>query len=467
MKEIIPFLRRISIPLTLLLACVLPCRTALADAAVTVVAAPSKPGEAIPPGFSGLSFETSSILPKSGGYFFSATNHALLGTFRTLGIRNLRIGGNTADRATVKIPTEADLDSLFAFATAADVKVIYNLRLKEGDPGATAKLAKYMTDHYRSRIVSFTIGNEPNMYFTNFPAYRNELRKHMDAVSAAAPEARFCGASATPGKRNWAAAFAEDFGRDPRVNLITQHAYFGGAANRMTNAAAAQDKLLSPDMLKSYKTFYSAFMPAVLSNRLTCRFEEANSYFNGGARGASDAFAAALWALDYLHWWAARGGVDGFNFHMAGVYSAFNPSPSGFFVRPLGYGMKAFDLGSHGRVVPTQVVSNTSHANLTAYGVLGLDGLYVTLVNKEHGAAAQDASVTLCPDQRYSQAHVIFLTAPSGDVAAQSGLTLGGAPIKDDASWEGAWTPLPSLQSGLFTVKVPAASAAVVKMTNH
>src|SRR5580658_5873270 len=91
-------------------------------------------GPEISPDFIGLSYETSAILPdRNGRYFFSADNKPLLQMFRTLGIKSLRVGGNTADRVTVKVPVEADIDGLFAFANAAGVKVLYTLRMNEGE----------------------------------------------------------------------------------------------------------------------------------------------------------------------------------------------------------------------------------------------------------------------------------------------------------------------------------------------
>jgi len=60
----------------------------------------------------------------NGAYFFSPANKPLVKMFQTLGIQSLRVGGNTAERATVKIPDKADIDSLFGFARAAGVKVI-------------------------------------------------------------------------------------------------------------------------------------------------------------------------------------------------------------------------------------------------------------------------------------------------------------------------------------------------------
>jgi len=60
---------------------------------------------------------------------------------------------------------------------------------------------------------------------------------------------------------------------------------------------------------------------------------------------------------------------------------------------------------------------------------------------------------------------VMFLAAPGGDVTAQTGVTLGGAPIREDGSWEGSWTPLAPASAAVFKVNVPAASAAIVRLS--
>ena len=245
-----------------------------------------------------------------------------------------------------------------------------------------------------------------------------------------------------------------------------------------TNAIMACKKLLSTNLLNVYEQLYDNFVPAVLSSGLRYRLEEANSFSNGGASGASDAFASALWGLDYLYWWADHG-AGGVNFHTGGYvdgtrpsesmkYVVFWNSPEGFAVRPLGYAIKAFDLGCHGQLVPVHFGSNTDQINLTAYGVLSNDGsLYITLINKET-ARTRDVNVTIAPGNLYTHGQVLFLAAPHNDITATADVTLGGAPIKDDGSWSGAWTSLSApFNNRHFSVTVPAAAATVVQLKNE
>ena len=111
-------------------------------------------------------------------------------------------------------------------------------------------------------------------------------------------------------------------------------------------------------------------------------------------------------------------------------------------------------------------IGNSNELNLTAYAVGNGSNLFVTIINKEHGTGARDAAVTIKPDGISSgSAAVMFLTAPNGNLSATNGVTLGGASITNDAPWAGKWTPLDSVTNGQCVVTVPAASAAVVKVS--
>jgi len=446
---------------------------------------PEQPGPAIPADFVGLSFEMQRVLPDTNGsYFFSPENRSLIATFKTLGIKNLRVGGNTADRPTLPVPSTADMDHLFAFAQAADVKVIYTLRLNQGDPAAATQLANYISRHYARQLECFVIGNEPNVFSTNFDVYFNEWKRYAAQITAPdnSPAARFCGPSVSPGHEKWSAQFAQNLAAGGQIKFISQHDYPGGDARKATNAEAARDKILSSAMDAHYAKFAANFMPSVISNCLTCRLEEANSFYDGGALDVSDTFASALWALNYQWWWAAHG-VCGINFHTGDKvaardenkpcrYATFWTTTNGFNIHPIGYAEKMFTLGSQGTIVAANLIpTESTNLNLAAYGLRGHDGnFYITLINFGHGPSATNYSVQLGVKSvdGYRDGEVLRLTAPQGEVASKSGVTLGSAEITDDAQWSGQWekvfVPAQKLQFAL-TVDVPAASAALVKLT--
>ncbi len=443
---------------------------------VTLTIDPNGPGAAIPADFMGLSFEMSRVLADTnGGHYFSATNKALLKTFHTLGIKNLRVGGNTVDRPTVPIPSHADVDNLFAFAKAADIKVIFALRLRDSTPEAVVERAKYIADRYSGNLLYFAVGNEPNVYIKGANAtgdYCEQAKKYMAAINAVAPQARFCGPGTISG--NWSTAYARAFAHADLVKLVTQHNYTGGSAYKVTNnPAGAIDKMLSPAWQESYEKAWNSFVPVAKESGIPYRLEEANNFFNGGAKDVSDTFAAALWGLDYLYWWAGHD-ATGVNFHTGDFvaagerntpcrYAVFWSAPDGYAVHPLGYAVKAFSLGSQGRLVPATLSTNNDNVNLAAYAVVGSQKeLYVTLINKDHGAAARDAIVTIAPTQPYRRAKITRLAA--NQITDTTGVTLGGAEITDTAAWKGKWETVSAAEGGRFVVNIPAASAAVIRL---
>jgi hypothetical protein len=433
-------------------------------------------GIRIPDEFSGLSFETELLLPTNGAHYFRADNLPLIQLFKTLGIKHLRIGGNTADNPAVAIPGHADIDSLFGFAHAAGVKVLYTVRLKgETDADGDIAIVKYIVDHHAADLDCFALGNEPNLYLKEYSVYKQRWEQMTSQIIAAVPQAVFDGPN-TDRHYEWAAQFAADFPAGGRLKYIGEHSYVGLSARKVTDVIAAREKMLSDDWTRLYQGVYDGFVPQTLENKLPYRLEETNTFFNGGKEGASDTYTAALWAVDYMYWWASHHAA-GINFHTgdnvaAGDkptpcrYAAYVSASGGYEVHPVGYGIKAFDLGSHGSLIPLKD-SSTGGLNLSAFAVLSDDRtLYVTVINKEHGSAGRSAEIAVAPTKPYLHADAAFLINASHDIADQTGITVGGAGIANNGGWEGNWTPLPSPSaSGTFDITVPAASAAVVKLT--
>jgi hypothetical protein len=447
-------------------------------------------GPAIPADFNGLSFEMQRVLAETNGsHFFSATNKALIATFKMLGVKSLRVGGNTADRPTLPTPSEADVDNLFAFAKAADLKIIFTLRLNQGEIDAAVKMANHISRRYQKQLDCFAIGNEPNVFSTNYDVYLTEWKRYAAAITAPSnsPGAKFCGPSVSPGHEKWSARFANDLAGTGLLKFISQHDYPGGDARRNTNAPVARDKILSPTIETHYKKFAANFVPAVVSNELVFRFEEANSFYDGGAVDVSDTFASALWALDYQWWWVGQG-MCGINFHTGDKvaardenkpcrYATFWTSTNGYNIHPIGYAEKIFSLGGRGKILPVTVElvktippQTKADFNLTAYAVLGDDkNIYLTLINRMHDTTATNLNVMLGVKgvEGWSKGQIMRLTAPGG-ISAKTGMTLGGAGMTDDAKWDGKWesliVPFQRTQFPIM-VQMPAASAAIVKLT--
>jgi hypothetical protein len=460
--------------------------TAAAQSAVSVTVDQTGVGQVISSSFQGLSYETLLIFPDSSGNFlFSASNAPLINMFKTLGIKSLRIGGNSADNVNDnngQLPADsaceaADkcpiIDNLYAFAQAAGIKVIFTLRLKVLNASAAAGEAAYIMKHYSSLTDCFEVGNEPNVYISSYSTYDGDFQSYRSAILAAAPGAKFCGPATTNGGgQPWAESFANEFKADPSILLICGHYYPGARTGNGANADI--DFLLDPSRLSSgsnnYELYYSQFPSTAVSNSEIFRLEETNSLASQGEAGVSNVYASALWALDYMHWWSTRN-AQGLNFHTGAtsVYDPIMPTTvsSTYTAEPIAYGIKAFGLGANGNNASTVIGSNPDGVNMTAYGVLdsATGNLFVTIINKEHFGGAKNATITLNPGAAYGAGQVWDLQQTNKDVTATSGVTLGGAAIGGDGSWNGASSPITPSPSGAFTISIPAASAAVVGLT--
>ena len=341
------------------------------------------------------------------GYLFHPGNDSLVTLFRTLGLRNLRVGGGSVDQRARPAPaaTVSAGSTTCSPSPPGPAAVIYTLRLLNpaADPvpdlkSVNAGAAGYIWGRYRENLASFAIGNEPDWHdFHSYagrprdPAIYEEVsgvpgsayasflatwHSFADAVREAAPGAPLAGPDTgaysamtwTPDPDrgvSWSERFAGDERDSGRIADVTQHYYVGGGPGK-TSARQAIANMLSPEWVHGtapgsqprgttytpYPWFYASHCAPVLAAGLRYRLTEANDYL-GGVPGASNGFASALWTLDFLHWWAAHGAA-GVNFHNKQWLDTDTivpdpAAPGRFAATPKGYGITAFSLGSAGR----------------------------------------------------------------------------------------------------------------------
>ena len=211
--------------------------------------------------------------------------------------------------------------------------------------------------------------------FDNEPDHRWNLagwRGVAQSVTSAIPGAKFTGPDAAG--RTLAPNFARDEKNSGIIAYVTQHTYVGGnpKKRKVTSAQQAIDLMLSEKWdTDNYAALYKQVLLPVGKDGFSVRLTESDDYVHGIA-GASDAFASALWALDYAHWWAAHS-ARGINFQNTEwlTTDTFHRDPAGNYqINPKAYAIRAFDLGSHGCVEPV-TIGNTDGLNLTAYAVGG------------------------------------------------------------------------------------------------
>jgi hypothetical protein len=443
---------------------------------VTVFADAASPGLA--PRFLGLSYEMSMLLPKDGKYYFDPGDTALINYFHMLGIKSLRVGANAVDDPRIPVPQEKDIDVFFNFARAAGVKVIYSFRLKNGDPAESARLAAYISAHYADLLDCFAIGNEPNFYLKTYDAFFAQWKPHYDAILKAVPNAMFDGPSANG---PYALNLAKDLFAGGHLAMASDHYYFLGSGRAAEkDPAASRARFLSSNLKSVYEKAYSQVGAVLAAQGVPYRIDELNSCYNGGAKDSSDTYADSLWVLDCTCWWAAHH-ILGMNYHTgesvgrdgnfgAANYAAFvhQPDGHGFAMRPQAYGLLAFTQGAHGRPLSV-IIGSTAPSALHAYAYADHDGSeYVIMINESYGDGVQPAPVLLgLPKGVTTDAwQQMNLFQKDGDIAAKTGVTLGGAAVDSQGNWTGQWNQMKGGGSVNITVEVQPASAMLLRFTS-
>jgi hypothetical protein len=426
-------------------------------------------GYEIPADFAGVSiFTGTQVHDHKGvpGNLFSGSNTQLITLFKNAGLHHLRLGATGSPKSGSKNLSHENIDALFAFAEAADIKVIYSLHFIDGP--ATAK---YVWDNYRPYVDYFAFDNEPDSRLdedSGTPAtgpkdYFASWRDFAGDVLNAAPGAKFAGPDAAG--RTLVKRFVHAEKDSGFLALVTQHTYVGGnPIKRGIDFPHAIENMLSRDWVtNNYPQLYRTVLEPVQKQGFPFRLTELDDHVHG-VTNASDAFVSALWALDCMHWWAAHGaaGVNFQNTEWLRTDTFYLDVDGNYQMHPKAYGIKAFDLGSHGRV-QSVAIENKKELNVTAYAVSDGTNLCVTVINKEHGAGAREANVKiLSPDFSWKTASVMFLRARTGEVQATDGVTLGGGTIGNNAPWDGKWAVVVSKKESIV---VPAASAAVFRFS--
>jgi hypothetical protein len=417
--------------------------------------------------FTGLSYEKQSLsLPR-----FSPDNTDLIGMFRRLGPSLLRIGGYTVDQTqwaasgaglTAKQVAPGDIDRLAGFLQSAGWRVLYGVNLATSTPASAAAEVAYAVGALGSSLYAVEFGNEPDEYrFTykapvfsvqDFEALWVQFR---DAVLQAAPGVVFTGPGSAVDITGFTIPFGQKFGKAD-IALLTQHYY--RANGQLPTSTAAE--LLTPDTKLTHDL--ALLSAGTASIGVPFRMAETNSYYNGGASGVSNSYASSLWVIDDL-FTMAIGGAGGVNLHGGGDSPGYTPiaDHNGVVVeaRPEFYGVLLFTLAGAGSVLKT--TTQVSGFNVTAYAVQPAQGgLNIVLVNKE---SSQNMQVTIDCGRPVAAAQVLVMSGPS--LEATSGVTIQGASVGVDGSFQPGAPYALQTQGNTVTCYVGALSAALIQVS--
>lgn len=429
----------------------------------------SQQGYPISPSFEGLSFETQ-ILTKNPEYL-NVNNSVLIQMIKNLGPGILRIGGDTSDETDwtgaprdpstpATMLTTSDIDRLSAFSRASGWPVLFGLNLGSNHLDACTNEATYVYNSLGSNLSSLQIGNEPDIYHmfglrgTSYNAvdYSEEWETYFSAIKKNLPQVTFAGPDVANNNAGWVEVFSSN--ESSKVTMLDQHYYITGPAS--------DPSINYQNLLTSSTDVLAAHLQGIkvesITNNLPYRITECNSIYGGGKVGASDVFAASLWALDFM-WTVAENYGQGINFHGGKlVYSPITMSDNVVTAKPVYYGMLAFKYGNTGgTLAPVSVVN--SEYNFSAHASLNSDNTYsITLINKDEKA---NIPVTIqLSNKAASTIQIARLTAPS--VTSADNITFAGSSVSADGTFKPGPLEQVTVNNKTFTVIVAAGSAAIV-----
>jgi hypothetical protein len=427
----------------------------------------SQTAGAVVPALVGLSYEKSEISTA----LFTSANANLIGCFTRLGTSVLRIGGNSVDQTTwapngsggtYGQVAPSDINALAAFVQSAGWHIIYGINLATNTAASAAAEAAYASSAFGSSLYGFEIGNECDQYVAkglrpagyDLADFISEWSSFASAIRQSVPNAPLTGPASAANTASWTVPFASSEASE--LKLLTQHYYVGDGQS----ATSTMSLLLSSSsyLLSTLKQLQSAAASDNIPGGY--RLAEANSFYDSGAPGVSNAFGSALWAIDFLLI-NAQNGSAGANFHGGGDAS-YTPiqdyQDSVVEVRPIYYGLLFVTQIAPG---PMYGVNVTAEVEMTAYAVAGNDGAtYLAILNKDPSKAAVTA-ITLGAGA--SHATALVLAGPG--LTATTNTTLGGASVANNGAWSPVAAQTIPVSGSALTVTVAAATAMLLKIT--
>jgi hypothetical protein len=367
-------------------------------------------------------------------------------------------------------------------AGALGGKLILGVNLEAGSAQIAAAEAQALESNVgRHSIAALEIGNEPELY-GSFGWYKSasgvqipgrphgyglpQFIQDFTSFAAAMPGDPLAGPSS--GSPHWLPQLGSFLAAEPRVRVVTIHAYPLKHCVRSNVVTLAQ--LLSNQASYGLAQSLAPLVAAGRHHHVPLRVDEMNAVSCGGTRGVSDSFASALWILDTL-FEVARTGVAGVNIHTVPntINEIIGPVGSGssaaMRVHPEFYGMMMFAQAAPAGSVLLRVASEPV-PGVKLWATRAPDGrVRVVVINKSTTAAA---TVTLRIPVATGSATVEQLLAPR--VGALSGVTLGGQSFGQETSdgqlaGTSTATTLAPTASGAYLVRVPAASATMLTLT--
>ncbi|WP_208748996.1 hypothetical protein [Arthrobacter sp. PM3] len=297
---------------------------------------PDLVGTSLNKGLTGISLEATDLADPD----LSADNASMVKLLKELDQPVLRFGGNAVDRRflwtstgegvpasykgdkthPVKAVGPADLARLKTLLDAGNAKVSLTVDLGHYDPARAADMAKHASEIFGDRLLSITVGNEPNGFVFNdvktgsgysLEQYVRELKDYANAIYAVAPNVPISGPGAYDSK--WWQPFVD--ADIPQKKILTFHNYpLYSCDGSDPKGSPTMANLMSQLMHDRAADYQKSALKVGQAAGLETWLPETGIAACPGSNETSRTHGSALWAADYaLN--AAQLGITRIGFH--------------------------------------------------------------------------------------------------------------------------------------------------------
>ena len=448
-------------------------------------------GTSLTKGLTGISLEATDLADPD----LADTNPTIVKLLQEIDKPVLRFGGNAVDRrffwtstgeaipSTYKgdkaRPVRAvgpdDLARVNTLLVAGDATISLTVDLGHYNPARAADMVKYASQIFGERLLSITIGNEPNGFVFNdvktdgysLEQYVREVKDYANAIYAVAPNVPISGPGAYDQKW-WQPFIDADI---PQKKILTFHNYpLYSCDGSDPLGSPTMANLMSRLMHDRAADYQQAALKAGQAAGLETWLPETGIAACPGSNETSRTHASALWTADYaLN--AARLGITRIGFHSslqtckggppmsaicsAGTYPEGNGKMSG---RANFFGMSMVAELDGGKFLKLDSAGGGLMYN---YAVQNADGsTTVVLVNQNNPETAAQTDVTLNLPGKPLTGTMTQMTGPS--YGAEDSTVIDGAKSEPKLLAERATVPGFQYQSESQNFKLTAGTVTVL-----
>jgi hypothetical protein len=451
-------------------------------------------GTSLNKGMVGISLEATDLADPA----LSADNASMVKLLQEADQPVLRFGGNAVDRrffwtsSNEALPSNyrgdkahparavgpADLARLKTLLEAADAQVALTVDLGHYNPARAADMVKHASEIFGERLLSITVGNEPNGYVFNdvrtngysLEQYVRELTAYAEAIYAVAPNVPISGPGAYDQKW-WQPFIDADI---PQKKILSFHNYpLYSCDGSDPKGSPTMANLMSRLMHDRAADYQQAALKAGQAAGLETWLPETGIAACPGSNETSRTHASALWTTDYaLN--AAQLGITRIGFHSSLLTCKGGPPMSavcsgGAYLKPDGqisgranfFGISMVAELEGGKFLK---LDSSGGGLMFSYALQNADGsTTVVLVNENDPEKAAQTDVTLTLPGRPLTGTMTQLTGPS--YGAEDSTVIDGEKSEPTPLAERATVPGFQYKSGTQDFKLTAGTVTVLNFT--